>query len=80
MIAESLYKKVLLIFFMPLVMFAQEDTNETETETKVKKDYKTEFYNLRGTNVFDVAIGTSVIDQTCEERMILDSLTYYSAL
>ncbi len=47
---------------MPLSISAQDDSSVDDTETKVKNTYKTEFYDLRGTNVFDIALGTSVIN------------------
>jgi len=46
---------------MPFTTFAQEETTEEPAETKVKNT-RIEFYELRGTNVIDVALGTSVIN------------------
>lgn len=53
---------VLVLCLMPLIVFAQDETSKEQSEAKVKDVYKTEFYDLRGTNVFDVALGTSVIN------------------
>lgn len=64
MIAKTMYKAILLLCLcqVPFVVLAQEGTSEEQSEVKIKKTYKTEFYDLRGTNVFDVAVGTSVIN------------------
>ncbi|WCO02469.1 Curli production assembly/transport component CsgG [Psychroserpens ponticola] len=40
----------------------QEEISEETSEVKIKNAYRTEFYDLRGANVFDVAFGTSVIN------------------
>ncbi|MBR9846694.1 MAG: porin family protein [Algicola sp.] len=47
---------------MPFKALTQEETSQVEPEAKIKIAYKTEFYDLRGTNAFDIAIGTSVIN------------------
>lgn len=65
MIIRPLYLNIIGVFFLLLIPFtlvAQEETSEAKNEIKVKDLYKTEFYDLRGTNVFDVAIGSSVIN------------------
>jgi curli production assembly/transport component CsgG len=65
MIAKPFYFKVLVLlslWLIPLKVLAQEKTSDELIEVKVKKTYRTEFYDLRGTNVFDVAVGTSVIN------------------
>ena len=65
MIAQPFYYTraiLLFIFFMPFKALTQEETSQVEPEAKIKIAYKTEFYDLRGTNAFDIAIGTSVIN------------------
>ncbi|MFK7783198.1 outer membrane beta-barrel protein [Psychroserpens sp.] len=65
MIARPLYSKalaILLVMLMSATVFAQEESSQEQSEVKVKNTYKTEFYDLRGTNVVDVALGTSVIN------------------
>lgn len=47
---------------MPIIGLAQEEASEASGEAQIKDAYRTEFYDLRGSNVFDVAIGTSVIN------------------
>ena len=62
MIAHSFRIKILIclcLVSLPLHLFSQEDA---VTEVKASKAYKTEFYNIRGTNAIDVAVGTSVIN------------------
>ncbi|MEY8848291.1 Curli production assembly/transport component CsgG [Psychroserpens sp. XS_ASV72] len=64
MIAQSFYTKAILSFcisLLSLVVFSQ-DKDEDSKQVEEKKTFKTEFYNLRGANAFDVALGTSVIN------------------
>lgn len=72
MIARPFYLKTFSMFLsllMPFMILAQEETSEEQSDAKVKKTYKTEFYDLRGTNVIDVAIGTSVINGDFSDPM-----------
>lgn len=65
MIAKPFYNKALVLLYLcllPLVVLAQEGASEDYSEVRIKKTYKTAFYDLRGTNVFDVGLGTSVIN------------------
>ncbi|WP_299226602.1 outer membrane beta-barrel protein [uncultured Psychroserpens sp.] len=61
MIAQPFYIKTLAVWclFFSFTVTAQE---KTEEPSEIKKVTKTDFYELRGTNAFDVAIGTSVIN------------------
>lgn len=65
MIAKPFYLKKLALLFLclvPITILAQDETPKATKNTEIKKTFKTEFYDLRGTNVFDVAVGTSVIN------------------
>jgi curli production assembly/transport component CsgG len=65
MIAQPFYIKIailLCLFLVPLNAWSQEESSEANGEAKIKTTFRTEFYDLRGTNAFDVAIGTSVIN------------------
>jgi len=65
MIAQTLHIKtiaLLCLFLMPFSALTQEETSEENGEAKIKDNFRTEFYDLRGANVVDVALGTSVIN------------------
>ncbi|MCB0382104.1 MAG: outer membrane beta-barrel protein [Psychroserpens sp.] len=65
MIAQPYYIKVIAflgVFLLPFVVLAQDDASEENNKARIKTVYRTEFYDLRGTNVFDIALGTSVIN------------------
>ncbi|WP_431135718.1 Curli production assembly/transport component CsgG [Psychroserpens mesophilus] len=65
MIAKPFYILVIALscfILFPSLALTQEEIASDNNEVKIKKTFKTEFYNLRGTNVFDVALGTSVIN------------------
>lgn len=65
MIAQRFYivRIALLVYLLaPIIGFSQEETSEVDSDAKIKDAYRTEFYDLRGTNTFDVALGTSVIN------------------
>ncbi|RKE90809.1 Curli production assembly/transport component CsgG [Ichthyenterobacterium magnum] len=71
MIAQPFYIKTLAIFILSFLSFSgiAQNANETieltsiETAKKAsEKVPKTEFFDLRGNNVFDLALGTSVIN------------------
>lgn len=65
MIAQPFYISriaLFVLFLAPVIGFTQEETLEVDSEAKIKDAYRTEFYDLRGTNAFDVAVGTSVIN------------------
>lgn len=65
MIAKPFYIKtiaMLCLLLMPLLVLTQEEISKENIDTKIKDTFRTEFYDLRGTNTFDVAIGTSVIN------------------
>ena len=53
---------MLCLFLLSLKALAQEKSLEGNNETKIISTFRTEFYDLRGTNAFDFAIGTSVIN------------------
>ncbi|WP_084205887.1 outer membrane beta-barrel protein [Psychroserpens mesophilus] len=55
-------KTLLVLFLIPILGYAQDEASETNNEVKIINAYKTEFFDLRGTNAFDVALGTSVIN------------------
>ncbi len=65
MIAKPFLIKTVALLCLLLISvsaLAQDEKSEKTSETKVKDTFRTEFYDLRGANVFDVAIGTSVIN------------------
>ena len=62
MMAQIISKQVVLVstmVLMSLSCFAQE---ESTSDTQIKKTYNTEFYDIRGTNAVDIALGTSVMN------------------
>jgi len=67
---DSVVKKQIRFLLLSVVIsligfqsFAQDQTSETSVQPK------TQFYELRGTNAFDVALGTSVINGDFEDPM-----------
>ncbi len=65
MMAQVSYCKIILalcLLSIPFLAIAQEEVTDNEDKNQIKKTFKTEFYDLRGTNAVDIAVGTSVIN------------------
>ncbi|MDT0559265.1 Curli production assembly/transport component CsgG [Ichthyenterobacterium sp. W332] len=71
MIAKSSTKVLIIVFVLLLFNFSESQENTVEETTKIntKSAKFLDFYNLRGTNSFDIGIGSSIINGDFEDPL-----------